>query len=555
MSSEIAAFEIQSIEVAKKFLQTVVVVDDRASLSGDVLYPEPKKLANKPGRGSHSKVVEKKQTPATQKSRHDLNAKKLIDMFAECGLVCAVLKPGEGEDFVDKTDHATQRADIVVLDWKIHESYGEKTIETIRKIISTDSQSKDHLRLISIYTGEKDLREISKKIKTSLASVVSLEESEDGFVLSGGAVKIVIFAKEGTATPDVGRIVSVEKLPDRLIGEFSKTTMGLLSNATLESLAAIRSNTHRLLKKFNADLDASYLSHRALSYPAEDAQFHHLPLVVSEIQDILEGRNVSALLSVDNIKSWLLLKVSEGLSLSKKMRINGKANALEAMYALIVEGVEQEVISDRYKSWKKILEPIKSGENNNSLSLITEILSMEDGSLAEECDRKLAQLMSIRSRYESPPPALKLGTIIAEDREDGTSSYFFCIQPVCDSVRLSRKNGREFPFLPMKERIDSSKSLTVVVPDKDKNIELRLSLRPHESLKVKFKPAVSNGDIRSKDNKGVWEFKSSGSNPKTFRWVADLKPAHAQRIANDFAREVSRVGLTESEWIRRQAKS
>ena len=557
MSSALAGFEIQSIEVAKRFLQTVVVVDDRASLSGDIVSPAPTVLANRPGRGSSTGGVtsENRERPIITSSLHDLNAKKLTDAFAECGLVCAVLKPEMDEDFVEKTDHVTQRADIVVLDWKIHESYGDKTIEAIKKIISTDSKSKDHLRLISIYTGEKDLLGISEKIKTSLAGEVDIEESEGGFVLIGGPVKIVILAKEGTATLDTSRIVTVGNLPDRLISEFSKTTMGLLSNATLESLAAIRSNTHRLLKKFNTDLDAAYLSHRALSFPAEEAQFHHLPLVVSEIQDILEGRNISDLLSPDNINSWLSLKVSEGLSLHKKMRISGKENALKAMSALIVDGVVSEKISEGHKSWTKMLSPIKSEESNSSLSLITEILGLKDAAFARESDQNLAQLMSIRSRYESPPPMLTLGTIIAEDRSDGKSSYFFCVQPVCDSVRLSKSSGREFPFLRMQERTDLKKSLTVVVPGKGNVVELRLSLRPHESLKIKFKPSLSYGDIRSRDNGGIWEFKSSGSESKTYRWVADLKPAHAQRIANDFARELSRVGLTESEWIRRQSKS
>ncbi len=39
-----------------------------------------------------------------------------------------------------------------------------------------------------------------------------------------------------------------------------------------------------------------------------------------------------------------------------------------------------------------------------------------------------------------------------------------------------------------------------------------------------------------------------------YRWVAQLKPDHAQQAAEQFAREISRVGLTESEWLHRGAK-
>lgn len=38
----------------------------------------------------------------------------------------------------------------------------------------------------------------------------------------------------------------------------------------------------------------------------------------------------------------------------------------------------------------------------------------------------------------------------------------------------------------------------------------------------------------------------------TFEWVAELKSAHIQRMAEFVSREFSRVGLTESEWLRLQ---
>jgi hypothetical protein len=40
--------------------------------------------------------------------------------------------------------------------------------------------------------------------------------------------------------------------------------------------------------------------------------------------------------------------------------------------------------------------------------------------------------------------------------------------------------------------------------------------------------------------------------PSKFEWVAELKPFHAQRMAEYVSREFSRVGLTESEWLRQQ---
>jgi hypothetical protein len=33
-------------------------------------------------------------------------------------------------------------------------------------------------------------------------------------------------------------------------------------------------------------------------------------------------------------------------------------------------------------------------------------------------------------------------------------------------------------------------------------------------------------------------------------WVAQLKPAHAQRVAHDIGQSFSRVGVVEAEWLR-----
>lgn len=38
-----------------------------------------------------------------------------------------------------------------------------------------------------------------------------------------------------------------------------------------------------------------------------------------------------------------------------------------------------------------------------------------------------------------------------------------------------------------------------------------------------------------------------------FQWVFDLKDADAQKVANHFAAQLARVGLDESEWLRRSS--
>jgi hypothetical protein len=56
----------------------------------------------------------------------------------------------------------------------------------------------------------------------------------------------------------------------------------------------------------------------------------------------------------------------------------------------------------------------------------------------------------------------------------------------------------------------------------------------------------------NRDEKDRFIFKGEGK--KDYEWIAELKTEHAQRAAEQFGRELSRVGLTESECLRIQAK-
>jgi hypothetical protein len=44
------------------------------------------------------------------------------------------------------------------------------------------------------------------------------------------------------------------------------------------------------------------------------------------------------------------------------------------------------------------------------------------------------------------------------------------------------------------------------------------------------------------------------SDGKQYKWIAQLKPEHAQRAAENFSSNLSRIGLTESEWLRLMSK-
>src|SRR5437764_11872717 len=85
-------FAARSRQVAGRFLQTAVIVDDQARLGS-----EPRKVlppGRRPRPQADSGTETSKSGPGT--AANDLDAKQLINAFAELGVVCAVLIPDLG---------------------------------------------------------------------------------------------------------------------------------------------------------------------------------------------------------------------------------------------------------------------------------------------------------------------------------------------------------------------------------------------------------------------------------------------------------------------------
>jgi hypothetical protein len=562
MSPRTADFQSVSQEVAARFLHTVVLFDDQAFINHTALQLKPKKLKKPTRQDVQANSSNEDSAVATTGPQHELDAKTLIDLFAEKGLVCSVLVPGKGENSIPKTVPAARRSDIVVLDWRIHDDNGDITTNLIGEILRDDGTGERRLRMIAIYTAEPDLYEVLAKLKNELKNhYPGFSTKEGDFTLTKGPVHIAIFAKEGS-TFSLGdralqkRIVRLRDLPKHLISEFSVVTRSLIGNVALESLAAVRANTHQILMKFRPELDAAYLTHRALLVPPEEAELHLIPLVLSEIQAVLEDRNVSRQVSLENITKWLDFRVADGLKLHRKLQMKTKSNARKAMLEITEKGVSDKTLPDSYPQIRELLNRLREETHKSALNDFTKLL-IADGTSALEYDRELALLMSVRSRYESPTPMLMLGTIIAELTEGEQAKYWLCVQPVCDSLRL--KNKRSFPFLKM-SRSQSDYPFNYVVREGSSWVELNLQLRPHQSRLVSFKPKANEQEIRAVKEAEEWYFESDDPTskkdpaPKKYRWIADLKTEHAQRVANDYSTQISRVGLMESEWLRRWAK-
>ena len=162
--------------------------------------------------------------------------------------------------------------------------------------------------------------------------------------------------------------------------------------------------------------------------------------------------------------------------------------------------------------------------------------------------RELSILMSQRTHYDNSR-YLSQGTIIQE--QAGEKRYLLCLQPSCDCVRL--KGSTVFIFCSMAVNADPKKNAaTHVVYNEAKFEDLIYKPEIKSCVALEFKP--NKGRIVAKDLEFVDVGKKEDDENKKYKWIAQLKPKHAHKAVEQFARELSRVGLTESEWLRLRAK-
>lgn len=557
--------------VAADFLQSVVVVDDLAALGGpaeslaiavdqDIARAEGEPVA----RSRTRRTLPALRVPATQGRAvvvpdQALDAKVLIDGFAEHGLVCAVLRPsadettesenpGTGKTAVARTVKAARRADIVVLDWELNGDAGATTLAVVQRLVHEEAGdgAKGRLRLIAIYSGTPNLRRVATRLRKALADAHGGERVrvDDEFTLTAGHVRIIALAKQTTRLDHAddalkNRMVLARALPDRLVDEFTHLTTGLVPHVAVASLAALRRNTHRLLARLAADLDAGYLWHRATQSRPADAEEHLVSLVASELRSVLDDERVGDWANLDAVRQWL----------AKDGKKNFAADFGETAVrtAADVEELLSKGAAGKSDSNKRVRENfrkmcVEKGEAHRR----EDIRGFANTSAAaKRSNEDLAARMSLRTRYDNPPPTLELGTILAKGR-GRSRTYWLCVQPRCDSVRL--KGDTPFPLLPL--RPAEGKKFDVLLPDGRGGYQrLLVSKKPAELQPMVFAVAPAGGDVVTAEKSGGG-YRFTARNRTRYSWVAELKPDHAQRIIQQVATEFARVGLTESEWLR-----
>jgi response regulator receiver domain-containing protein len=528
------------LQVVDEFLQTVVVVDDRAFADRELL--EAPAVDDPPPPQAGGRAISAGLTPPLVPDEHDLDPKAVTDAFAEDGLVCTLLSPKAGEEISGKVLRTARRADLVVLDWVFDRDEGKLALELIGKILAEDDQpTRRRLRTIAVYTGQKDLHGVAVKLRATIDAAYTdceLVEHESGLAMTKGPVRAAVFAKEHVSDLPADlepRRVAFAELPTRLRNEFAALTAGLVTTVALASLAALREDTHRILSMLGPALDAAFLGHRAALPVPEDAESHAVALVVSELRSVIEDNDVGRHAGVPALELWLRdpsrrhTKFGTLIDASKRLT-EGQ------LTVMLSRGLGDDDGCDEAGTLKYGKAYFKSKVKPHATRAFA--ATMEE---SNRSDHEFASRMMLRTIYSRPPRILALGVIVRAGVE-----YKICVQPVCDSVRLSEK--RAFPFLTLVVAdVESRTNFVVAGAQPDQWVRLLLGSNPRDITMAEFDPG-GRGVVEAVEASGTYIFTDVANT--TYEWVGELKPDLAQKVAIDLAQQFAQVAVDEAEVLR-----
>jgi Response receiver domain len=544
MVAESDRFEDHILSVVDRFLQTVVVVDDRA-FNHSVLMPDE---ADSPMTApTGGRAVQGGLQPPTTPDEHDLDAKKVTDAFARSGLICGLLEPEPGAEIDDELLQTARRADLIVVDWVLNRDEGRKALGLIQKVLNNEAgpPERQRLRTIAIYTGQSDLRQIAAQLRDVIDEVYpgeELKEHDGGLALTKGPVRAAVFAKENApklSSDLADRRIPFSGLPARLRREFAALTTGLVTGVALAALAALRDDTHRILKVLHPGLDAAYLGHRSVLPVPRDAESLVAALVSGEVASVIEDHDVGKEVNEHALFLWLDRPRNPKLEFGELVGLTGTE---KPPISQIREMLSKGLGTEEGLAAVQRLGHASKGQWNKVKKQATRVFA-HTVEVADEAEAQLVQCLTLKTIYSRPERMLQLGTIVLAP----TDEYLVCVQPVCDSVRL-KAEVRSFPFLRL-ERSDSLRS-HFIVPEREPGEWQRLLLKanPRDIIVARFKPRSGDDTIRAIVVEQGYVFKNTSGKP--YRWVCQLKTEFAQKVAVDLAQEFAQVAVNEAEVLR-----
>lgn len=554
-------FSDDQFEAASSFAHTMIVVDDEPVADLDDIKPSIE--VKTPGRRDRVAAKDEEKKPEAKRT-HPLNAKGLIKSALELGLVCSVVNPtGDEKNVAKSVARASIRADIVSLDWHMNQGDdGALASEIIKEILQGDEAIGGRLRLIAIYTGNKDHVKILGQITDRLNAAEDLHDTvvnHDGVLKNSSGLRL-IWREKAMGNDKLATAVSETQLPKVLLEEFAKLSDGLLSNVALATISSMRDTTHHVLSKFSPELDGPFFHHRSLLKNSSDSMDYAVSVVISALKSEVDKSMVTSRFTTGEAIRRRLSAMPQSPDKFTLRYANKKHEPKE--FTLNLDDVLH-LMEDGFAGWpdaaKKSAEarqenkqtsplPSKDAFSKNFSSLFCETTELANISMHQFSFLTNAQSSELSRIHRKTAPKLDLGSIIYSE-SDG---YYLCLQATCDTVR----GAGLFFFVPL-EVVDNA-TPDIVVPhgetDKKPNY---VGLSVPEKCYTKSRSmdfgvineAIGHIPICYDVQRKIYHVPdATGSD---YRWLANLKYKRALRIAQNMSQEISRIGFDEFEPFRK----
>ncbi len=539
--------------VARRFIQSVMVVDDQADLSRpmtpsgplEVIKPNLRSIQAREDEAVPAEAAPSTAEPTPAEVSHSLDGMRLTRSFAKLGVACSIYRPEliDGDQEIDDTVKVARHADVVVLDWRLGKD-SNKAREIVKRILSQDATENGRLRLIAIYTGEVGLAKLRDSLGDQLAEAGFPLESSGArgpVALTKGPLRIVFINKAHAGAPLNEPGVGEGALPDKLVAEFAEMSRGIMPTVALGAITEVRNSTHHVLAKFHAGLDGALATHRALQPSPEDAEAYVANLVAEELRSVIEANEVGAKhAGIEVFKAWITYRAGQGLTF-------GTAPGATRVLAPAAAGAYLEVGSSQQLS----LMP-KLGLKKNELADGTSFVFHADQTAAAAANLEFSRMAVLKreayglsSLPEGWLPTLTLGSVVM--RDGVTGGVFVCTQPVCDAVRVPK--SRRFPLLPLNAPSGDPPSFSLVLKLRDSS---QKTYDP-DHHQYSLEQVIFSGDPVTKTviaalESGRYLFRADDGT--CFEWLADLRDSVALRLVQRSSGQAGRVGLDEYEWLR-----
>jgi hypothetical protein len=535
------SFIERSQEIVRDYLSSVAFIDDRIFTNREISKPSSSsEIVDASTRRKASFKNVSAEVIEREEAGFDTN--KLVTAFAMNGMHCALCQYTQDSQ-LHSFKKLLAKSDVSIVDWELEKGNTDIAKDIIRTLLEKDKETSPALRMIVIYTNSRNINEIIPDHISGLAATaypdLTIEQKDQSLIV--GHTKLTVI--------DKGK-VEEEDLPETIIQEFTELTAGIISNATLKSISLLKGKCHNLLGILNKNIDPGLLAHKSLLPNPADFSTYVQELIKSEVGCLIESEEVSETLSDEMLAKWIEANFNKN---EPVISINEIKYVLKHDIAksILINGIEKDrvlkAILDTQKKNKTIPSKERKEIGKGMKSIIhTEMTSVfnPNGQSNEEINCNISCLNSFKHNTAlGLRPKLGFGTII----RDNSKNYWLCMQPKCDCVRINRPT--KFFFLQLRVA-DKNEKFDLVMKSSKEYLKLIVVQKIVKAKQFEFANSLDTDVVLALKNDNE-DFYVEDTSQNKYTWCGELKTEYAQRISNNFAAQLSRVGMEEYEWLRR----